>query len=161
MYAVVAKRTPDGGFEFVPPVEIDVPGETQDRASPEFVYQNVPQSFGTIDTGVFTVLLCTRSMVTNWVILHASLHGAFAVSAKRYTYTTVLLSNAAHFYGFGSVSCPNALRRLPTVWNWQAQKFGQVDHLQRFLPHRAKDSITASAAAVNKLNTKEGGMLIA
>lgn len=30
MYAVVAKRTPDGGFEFVPPVEIDVPGERQD-----------------------------------------------------------------------------------------------------------------------------------
>lgn len=29
MYAVVAKRTPDGGFEFVPPVEIDVPEETQ------------------------------------------------------------------------------------------------------------------------------------
>ena len=30
MYAVVAKRTPDGGFEFVPPVEIDVPDERQD-----------------------------------------------------------------------------------------------------------------------------------
>ncbi len=29
MYAVVAKRTPDGGFEFVPPVEIDAPGETR------------------------------------------------------------------------------------------------------------------------------------
>ena len=32
MYAVVAKRTPDGGFEFVPPVEIDVPGERQDTS---------------------------------------------------------------------------------------------------------------------------------
>ena len=32
MYAVVAKRTPDGGFEFVPPVEIDVPGEMQDTS---------------------------------------------------------------------------------------------------------------------------------
>ena len=32
MYAVVAKRTPDGGFEFVPPVEIEVPGERQDTS---------------------------------------------------------------------------------------------------------------------------------
>lgn len=32
MYAVVAKRTPDGGFEFVPPVEINVPGERQDTS---------------------------------------------------------------------------------------------------------------------------------
>ena len=32
MYAVVAKRTPDGGFEFVPPVKINVPGERQDTS---------------------------------------------------------------------------------------------------------------------------------
>lgn len=32
MLVGVVRRTPDGGFEFVPPAEIDAPGERQDTS---------------------------------------------------------------------------------------------------------------------------------